>query len=140
MTTMHEAVHPIPVPSFPPNPGSSSRRQAFPSRLWQALCSGTAVGVLWLPAALTLVVLRGVLFHKGWIEYSADFTVNIHHAAEWQNWATAWNSALGMDNSATLSEAPPNLLFFSLFSTAVGQKVMLGLAYFTMGSTMFSTM
>jgi hypothetical protein len=95
--------------------------------------------MLWLPAVLTLVVLRGVLFHDGWIEYSADFAVNIRHAAEWQNWATAWNSAFGTDNSATLSQAPPNLLFLSLFSTAIAQKLFLALTYFTMGSAMFST-
>lgn len=75
------------------------------------------------------LLLRGVLFAHGWIEYSADFAVNVHRDTELAQWSTAWNPVTGDDNSAQLSMSPPYLILLHFFDSSAAEKTMLCLAY-----------
>src|SRR5665213_27862 len=97
-------------------------------------------GALIAPFVISILLTRGILFHSGWVEYSADFMSNVNNHAELQTWLGAWNPALGTDNSATLIQAPPMIMLVGLFGSMLGPKLFLVGTYFLMASGMFLTM
>jgi len=89
---------------------------------------------------ITGVIVRGIILVNGWVEYTADFMVNIHRSTELSQWSTAWNPIIGDDNSAVLSLSPPFLLLIHFMDAGAAEKVLLSLAYFTMAFGSFWAM
>jgi hypothetical protein len=124
--------------SIKQEPLRSPFRRSIPgSGQWLKSHWSTLVGVI-LTLVLPAVVVRGVVFVPGWIEYSADFSVNINRTIELQQWSSGWNGFLGDVNSATLSFAPLFLIPLQALGTADTEKILLFTTYALMvGSSYF---
>ncbi|HEV7677235.1 MAG TPA: hypothetical protein VGQ42_01545 [Candidatus Dormibacteraeota bacterium] len=85
-------------------------------------------------------IVRGIVLVHGWIEYTADFAINIHGATEMSQWSTAWNNLMGDDNSAMLSMTPALFVPLSFMDSAAVQKLLLSAAYFAMAFGSFWAM